>query len=33
MGVGWGAYRRVLPGIDARLFGGNSGTFSLTYRF
>jgi hypothetical protein len=33
MGVGWAAYRRVWLGIDARLFGENSGTFSLTYRF
>ena len=33
MGVGWEAYRRVWLGIDARLFGENSGTFSLTYRF
>jgi hypothetical protein len=31
--VGWEAYSRVRLGIDARLFGENSGTFLLIYRF
>ncbi len=32
-GVDWRIYEKVQLGIEARLFGENSGSFSLTYRF
>lgn len=32
-GVDWKIYEKLHLGIDARLFGENSGTFSLMYRF
>ncbi len=32
-GVDWKIYEKINLGIEARLFGENSGTFSLIYRF
>jgi hypothetical protein len=33
LGVDWKVSNRIHLGIDARLFGENSGTFSVQYHF